>query len=144
MYMGTGGRGVANSPSVMFAHQVDCVGCHITPTIAPEDVAFKGQTFKTTAKSCSACHDESYEGILDSWKEELAKSLSELEPKLTRAGNLITASGRKNGQALALYNDAKYNYYFVRDAKGAHNIDYATALLKKADENLERTLTLLK
>ncbi len=144
MYLGRGGKGVANSPSAMFAHQVDCAGCHITPTIPPEDVAFKGQTFKTTVKSCSACHDESYEGLLDSWKEELASSLNELEPKLTRTGNLLVASGGKNSQALALYQDAQYNYYFVRDAKGVHNFDYAAALLKKADENLDRALALLK
>lgn len=142
MYMGRGGRGVADSPSAMFAHQVDCKGCHIVPSIPPEDVAFKGQTFKTTPISCGGCHDQSYGAILAMWKEEAKTSLENLAAKLLDAEK---AQGLKNHpQAARLIKDAKYNYYFVKDAKGVHNFDYATALLKKAEENLDQALTLLK
>ncbi|MBI5700513.1 cytochrome c3 family protein [Candidatus Saganbacteria bacterium] len=141
MYMGIGGKGVSDQPSPMFTHQVDCAGCHITPTIAPDDVLFKGQTYKTTQKSCSGCHAEAYESVLDSWKEQMDKSLNEIESKLAKAKDILAAYEEKQDKkyikSLTLYNEAKYNYYFVKDAKGVHNIDYAEALLKKAGEDLD-------
>ena len=133
MYMGVSGKGVPNSPSAMFTHQVDCKGCHIVPSIPPEDVRFKGQTYKTTKKSCGGCHDEGYGSILDGWKNDLEISLKQIEAKLARAEKLKVRDP-------ALFNEAKYNYYFVKDARGVHNIDYAGALLKKAEENLDRIL----
>lgn len=148
MYMGISGKGVGKMPSIMFSRQVDCTGCHRIPTIAPEDVQFKGQTYKTTQKSCSGCHDANYESILDGWKEELAKSLDQLGAKLKQVEKSLASypdkQDKKYMKGSALLNDVKYNYYFVRDAKGIHNIDYAEALLKKADEDLDAIVSLLK
>ena len=142
IYMGKGGRGVADSPSAMFTHQVDCKGCHIVPSIPPEDVAFRGQTFKTPQISCGGCHDESYGSILDTWKEELKNALGKTAAKLQAAEK---AEGLKNNpQAAGLIKDARYNYYFVKDARGVHNFDYAAALLKKADENLDKAISIRK
>lgn len=143
MYMGIGGKGVANSPSAMFSHQVDCKGCHIVPSIPTEDVKFRGQTFKTTQISCKGCHDESYGSILDTWKEDLKNSLKKIADKLQQVEKLM-AERQLNAKANNLLAEAKYNYYFVRDAKGAHNFDYASALLKKAEENLDKALSILK
>lgn len=143
MYMGTGGKGIKDSPSVMFTHQVDCRGCHIVPSILPEDVRFQGQTFKTTQISCKGCHDESYGSILDTWKEDLKRSLKKTADKLQQADKLLAAK-KHDPKASNLHNEAKYNYSFVKDSKGVHNVDYAKALLKKADDNLDIINSILK
>ena len=113
------------------------------PTIPSEDVQFKGQTYKTTQVSCSGCHDESYGSILDSWKDDLNTSLKKIAAKLAEADKLLAAKKHNAGDG-NLFNEAKYNYYFVKDAKGVHNIDYAQALLKKAEEDLDRINSTLK
>jgi nitrate/TMAO reductase-like tetraheme cytochrome c subunit len=148
MYMGLGGKGIPDSPSSMFSHQVDCKGCHIVPTISADDVKFRGQTYKTTQISCSGCHDESYSSILDMWKEEMANALAATAPKLEQTKKALDAyqnnKDAKYLEAKRLYADAKYNYSFVKDAKGVHNFEYAAALLKKSEEDLDKIISILK
>jgi len=139
MYMGIGGKGTPNKPSKMFSSQVDCKGCHIVPSILPEDIKFRGQTYKTTEISCQGCHDSSYSSILEMWKSDISSSLTRIGQKLNQA-NLIIIQNNKKDKLYTLYKDAEYNYHFVKDSKGAHNYEYAQELLKKAEDNLDKVI----
>jgi nitrate/TMAO reductase-like tetraheme cytochrome c subunit len=136
LYSGTGGKGVPDQPSVMFLAKVDCTACHI-------DLSGKGKfspggyTYKPVEAACLHCHGKEYEGILDEWKRTIDK-------KLRVVGNLIEETkfyvkNRDVGEVKRkLLEEAIYNYELVKWGKGVHNIEYADALLNKAEENLKK------
>jgi len=149
MYMGVGGRGVESMPSPMFTAQVDCIGCHVSQSLKEKAQGglFDGFTLKPSEEGCISCHGKDYKGMLDEWKKGIKDSLGNLEPVLLRVESIVNSIDKTNlkfAEAAKLVNDARYNYDFVKYAKGVHNVDYAEALLRKAMENLKRAEELLR
>lgn len=136
MYLGKGGKRVAPHRSEMSARQVDCRACHVVNENAP-DSEFTGATLKTKDIACMACHGVEYKDILDNWNRTMETLLA--ETGRLAAGAEAAKKGwnlEKNDLVIArgLLGDAVYNYKFVKNAKGVHNIHYSRELLEKANE----------
>jgi len=132
MYEGRGGRGVPEMPSPMHLALVGCQSCH--------DIK-EGRTFKASEAVCIKCHDKKYAGLVDLWKKELGDALKAVDPRLKEAQNILSqasAGAPDPGRLKDLYNDAMYNYDFVRSSTGIHNIYYSAKLLEKANIDLDK------
>jgi len=147
MYMGAAGRGVENTPSRMFAAQVSCDGCHTQIETVKGTHLLGDRSFKADKRSCVACHTTGYDEILDVWKSEINKILNELNPRISLASETFESS-RKSGTGFAkakvLIEDAKYNYRFVAEGRGIHNIEYAAKLAKASNDMIDEAMKLMK
>ena len=141
MFMGEGGRGVATTPSHMFIFRLDCLACHVLPKGAEMGGGRNGRTFVAAEKACTHCHGNQYKGMLKDWKDTFDVLLTDIEPKLNAARQVLKKSGKAEGKkqdARKLYEDARYNVDFVKVGKGVHNPFYAAELIQVADSNLNR------
>ncbi len=137
MYKGVGGRAVADTPSIMPG--LKCPSCHTEP--APPK--------KPGSDSCTKCHKDTYSGILTSWQKTVDKKLAETAELLGRVKEEksklegVTVGGEA---ASELYENAKYNYNFVKDdgTRGGHNQKYANSMLKQSQADLEAILEALE
>ena len=136
LYKGTGGKSDIDMPSPMYLAQVDCIGCHIVSNghgahaKKPVDV-----TYTASESACLKCHDENYKGMLDEWKAAINESVSALEPSFTSAESIfeqLTGNEPDYSRLKHLYNDARYNYDFVKSSSGLHNIYYSAHLLQNS------------
>lgn len=125
MQLGKGAKDVAGEPSLMWAADVRCEGCHTG--------AESGQ-FRPTSDTCTNCHDSDYVDIFNDWAKETKERIEEL--KITRADLeqlLKDADKRKRttAEAWKRYEKALYNFRLVRNdgTHGVHNIEYARAIL---------------
>jgi hypothetical protein len=84
MYIGTGGAGVADTPSRMFAAQVSCEGCH-TRAVHVGTPEFAEASLEAERRSCVTCHGPGYDLMLDDWTREAGHLTKALEPELERA-----------------------------------------------------------
>lgn len=142
IYEGRGGRGVPQMPSPMYLAQVDCVGCHIVEKKEEESKhKLNGKTFKASEAGCIKCHGDRYAGLVSDWKQELEVAIKALEPRINEAQNIlsgISADAPNYAYLKNLYDDAHYNYNFVRLSTGIHNIYYSAKLLENANDNLDK------
>lgn len=147
MYMGTGGRGVPDSPDVMFIAQVDCVGCHIIPKGVMESLNFNGKNRTAGNISCISCHGNDYDGLIDIWKEDIKSNLKTSKELLAEVESNVVSLTTKDENSMMeinrLLKDAKFNIHFVEFANGIHNPDYASSLLQVAKEYLEKVKELI-
>src|SRR5574341_629318 len=134
MYLGVGGKGSPNIPSHMYTARVDCVACHIAPKA--EDAhrtQFTGRTFEASEVACISCPGKQYAGMLDTWKRTMDTMLVDLKPKLDGARKAVAGAAkdvRALPEAKRLLEVADFNYDFVENGKGVHNIFYAADLLQ--------------
>jgi len=141
MYMGTGAKGVPDTPSRMFSAQVSCNGCHTRSVEVKESgVSFPGESKRTAERqSCVACHGKRYDLMLDDWVLESRKLVAGMEG-IVRAGKSAVGSGAttdgKRSQARALVADAQSNLDFLRAGRGAHNIEYALKIVRVGFEQV--------
>jgi len=145
LYMGIGGRGVPETPAVMFLAQVDCVACHtkFTPDVLPP--AFGEQTAKPNEEMCVACHGEFGKVSLNAWKNQLQKAIEETEPLIARAQDKLLGLPKDfpNRDALARkLEDAQYNFHLVVKGKGIHNVPYSLKLLEYARKASSEVISL--
>jgi len=147
MYMGAAGKGVENTPSRMFAAQVACDGCHTQVETVKGTHILGDKSFKADKRSCIACHTTGYDEMLDVWENEINKILSELGPRISIATEALKSSG-KTGTDLSkgklFIEDAKYNYKFVSEGRGVHNVEYAVKLLKASNDMLDEAMKIVK
>ncbi len=135
MYMGTGARGVPDTPSRMFSAQVSCNGCHTRSVeIREAGVSFPGEKkLEPERKSCVACHGKKYDLMMDDWVRESRVLVADME-KIVAAGRAAVGSGPSKakglGGARALVADARANLDFLRAGRGPHNIEYAYKIVK--------------
>lgn len=135
MYMGTGARGVPDTPSRMFSAQVACDGCHTKSVETRESgVAAPGERkLAAERQSCVVCHGKNYDRMLDDWIGQSRAMAAELS-RLVSAGRAAVAeasvSGKRLAEAKALVADAKANLDFLQAGRGAHNIEYAYRILR--------------
>ncbi|HEY4717053.1 MAG TPA: NapC/NirT family cytochrome c [bacterium] len=144
LYMGTGGMGVKDMPSPMFLARVDCIGCHILPKEAAAKSMFSGQTIKATEAGCLYCHGIDYKGIMNDWMATVSGHMNRVKVSLDEVQDKIKASGVAAAGAKKLFNDAMFNYNLVYYGRGVHNIEYATELLAKAEENLNKAKEMIE
>jgi len=143
MYEGQGGKGVSEMPSPMSLAHVDCLACHIVEEKKEEESEprFRGKTFKASEAGCVKCHGEKYAGLVNDWKSELRNALEAIEPRLREAQNILSQTS-VDAPDLAylkrLYDDARYNYDFVRFSTGIHNIYYSARLLENVNDDLDK------
>lgn len=145
LYRGTGGRGVSDSPSVMFRTQVDCISCHDFPEHSSDMALVSGQTFRAAQAACTKCHGEQYKDKLAEWKVAIDKNLAEAQTAAKQAAeslkNIDALPAPKQLELRQLFDDAQHNIELVRIGRGVHNMTYATALLHVAIDNCEKIVT---
>jgi hypothetical protein len=141
MYMGSGAKGVPDTPSRMFSAQVACDGCHTKSVEVRESgVSFPGEKKLTAERnSCVACHGKKYDLMLDDWIRESRAMTAEME-RIVAAGQAAVGSGQSKSKSLAnartLVADARANLNFMKAGRGAHNIEYAYRILKTGHEQV--------
>ncbi len=131
MNLGIDGAGVEDTPNYMYPDSATCTDCHVE-----ED------NWKMTPAVCADCHgDESYGSMMTEWQDDTQALIDEVGPLVEDLGRAVD-NARKRGRdvtkATELYEDALANYDFVVNdgSKGAHNVEYAAALLNAAKEKL--------
>ncbi len=132
MYLGSGGLGVADTPSRMFAAQVSCDGCHtrVVQSGAPE---FKEASREAQRQSCVACHGPRYDLMLDDWRAAMAQMTQEVGIEVDRAEARVKQAGSGRlaaSEARVLLEKARTNYDFLKYGRGVHNVEYAVKLAK--------------
>ncbi|MBI5360406.1 MAG: hypothetical protein HZA48_07465 [Planctomycetes bacterium] len=140
MFNGQGGFDVKDSPDVM--SDLNCSDCHSKMS--------EGHTVEKTKASCGDCHDPKYAEYVDDWQkktvviiEETSKLLNECKEQFQKASGL---PAEKTNEIIALLVKAEANLQLVLHDRsdGAHNPNYAGALLFAADEKLRKVKELLK
>ncbi len=139
LYSGRGGQGVPDKPGPMFQAGVDCIGCHNdpSPVVSPD---FKGRTLTTVKQRCVECHnDERYGDILDKWKGFIKTRLQAVGEKMEK-GEKKVGPKPEDPKMNKLYQEARYNYFFVKQSPGVHNVGYSKSLLEAAENKLDSIL----
>jgi len=142
LFLGTGGRDVADTPNPMFASGLNCQACHVFhQNLGSFQPA--GETFTAGAASCEPCHGAGYGGLLAAWSDSTQKRLNlvgrdirQVEKELARVDS-TTESGKK---ALEVLENARFNYQLVEYGKSVHNITYSDKLLLAARQDLQKAL----
>ncbi len=146
MYVGLGGRGTPMIPSHMFQVRVECVACHIVPKQEEGAAKIVGQTFRPTEQACVNCHGEKYRGMLQRWRDTLARMREIAASKLAAARTALETADPKNPKlprARKLVGDGDFNVQFVALGRGVHNVFYAADLLKLSNSWADEALALL-
>jgi hypothetical protein len=145
LYAGTGGRGVEDMPSAMFLAQVDCIGCHLDQTTYGEEFVMKGSTLKPTVEGCVDCHGEMGRDIFNFWNASLSNQVSITDKLLEQAHREMDRHSAASVpyEAVQRLEDAEFNRNFVKYGKGIHNLNYALALLQKADADAQSCIDIL-
>ncbi len=133
LYMGVGGRGIADMPSKMFLAQVDCIACHsnFAPEVLPPE--FGELTAKPSTDTCVKCHGEFGKVSFNAWTSELTSAVNSTEPLIKRAEAKLAQIPKNSDIYLELerkLDDARYNYHLVVKGKGIHNVPYSLKLLE--------------
>ncbi len=141
MYLGVGAKGAPDTPSRMFAAQINCIGCH-TKVVTQGGAAFLGQGNKTAdPRACAACHDARYIPMVDRWKSE-GKALVAEASRLARLGSSLAAESRGSADARKIARDLDFNARFLEQGHPVHNIEYAIKVVQ-ASEKMAAKLSVL-
>lgn len=143
MYMGVGAKGVPDTPSLMFATQVACEGCHMRSVEKTGLSRNRSENIEIIRKSCVSCHGKSYAGMVDTWIREIDRVWQDVLQFVNFADNIVKGYPKKDRryrEARDLLDDAKYNLAFVRDGKGSHNVHYALRILATSWEQASLSL----
>jgi hypothetical protein len=135
MYMGTGVSGVPDIPSRMFAAQVTCDGCH-THRVPAGASEFGEESLEAERASCVACHGRGYDLMLDDWIRVVGGAVEKVGDDLKETGSAAQSPGA-TPEIEALLQDATYDYDFVKEGRGVHNVEYAVRLLKRTEDILD-------
>lgn len=148
-YRGSGGFGVPDSPSLMFATNVDCIACHRKGEESQAALHTTKYVERAMGEACVDCHGEGYDDMLEHWKTILSRAENETNQRIFNGQKLLydleksrgASSDFKKGQNLL--NEARHNYSFVLLGKGVHNIEYAFKLLNAANNKTEQALAVI-
>lgn len=146
IYLGSGGQGVPDTPSRMFAAQVSCDGCHTraVTTGAPE---FREANMEAQRQSCVTCHGPGYDLMLDDWRLAMNQITDEVGAEVDRAeASLRRASGGRRDltQARLLVEKARHNQDFLKFGRGVHNVEYAVKLAKATNGFIDQAQSQLQ
>lgn len=136
MYLGVGAKGTPDTPSRMFAAQINCIGCH-TQVTTQGGASFLGQGSKSAdPRACAACHDARYIPMVDRWKAQ-GRALTEEAKRLAREGAAL-AAGSKSPEAKQLAQDLEFNAKFLEQGHPVHNIEYAVRVVQGSGKLLSQ------
>jgi hypothetical protein len=127
IFMGTGGIGVSDSPSIHSSIMKDgCVYCH-TPSMKSETGEEISHTFEANTAVCSTCHPDP------------AATLAQAKEKIsTQSTELTKLLDEYTDKASETFKNAKFNFDLVRIGEsGAHNLKYSISLLEYSKSLLE-------
>src|SRR4030043_946701 len=149
LYRGSGGFGVPDSPSLMFATNVDCIACHRKGEESQAALHTTKYAERALGEACVDCHGEGYDDTLKHWKTLLSRAENETNQRIFNVQKVLydleksrgASSDFKKGQNLL--NEARHNYNFVLLGKGVHNIEYAFKLLNAANNKTEQALAVI-
>lgn len=148
MYLGKGGIGAEGNPFRMFQSHIDCSGCHSAKR-AKNTAYSSGFDFKAIEAACVDCHGQGFDQMLQNWERLLKTAQARTEGYVQRAESAVQGASapvknsEKGRKADALLGEARYNYSFVKMAKGIHNIEYALKLLNVADKKAVEAINLV-
>lgn len=132
LYVGIGGKGVPPQPAAMYLAGVRCESCHI--------VSHEGRQLASDV-SCMSCHGAQFAKIYQDWYETLSQRLQMTRALLTRVQDILIAlEGLVPPSAKQLLLQAQENVRLVEHGRALHNPGYASALLWRAYEDLQRVL----
>jgi nitrate/TMAO reductase-like tetraheme cytochrome c subunit len=146
LYRGTGGIGIPDSPSLMFATNVDCIACHRKGEESQTALHTSGYVDKALGEACVDCHGEGFDDTLKQWKTLLSKAEAESNERIFNVQKALFDLEKNGGatpalkKAQHLLNEARHNYSLVLLGKGVHNIEYAFKLLNAANNKTEQAL----
>jgi nitrate/TMAO reductase-like tetraheme cytochrome c subunit len=138
MNLGLQGRGVDQVAGYMYPDETDCIDCHL-----------EENDYKMNPQVCVDCHDdEDMRDALADWQSATVSALADLETELKKIETAISEArkvGRDVTGAEDLFREAYHNYQMVwyDGSKGAHNVDYAEALLSVSQEKLKLAAEML-
>lgn len=127
LYMGVGGKGLADVPSRMFAAKVSCEGCHTAGAGAAKKVSYEEHR-----QACVRCHGEGYDLMLDDWMREMKNALDYVAPLERSANNILASldqSNPRDAETAEFIRDALANIDLARSGIGAHNAEYAIKMI---------------
>ncbi|MBI2503018.1 MAG: NapC/NirT family cytochrome c [Candidatus Latescibacteria bacterium] len=139
MYLGRGGRGVADRPSGMFNAQVSCAGCHPTGHAVSDTQEDRRQAQR---QACVECHGPGYDRMAEDWRRELGALVGELGGELERGEAELRR--RPHAEPQQWLEQARHNYDLVHTGKGAHNVEYALTLLQAVTRDVDRSMERLR
>jgi hypothetical protein len=142
LYRGTGARGVEDMPSAMSAAHVQCIACH--QHLGGLEGHAPRSTYEAGEQACIDCHGEDAEGMLASWREDMAEAVKQAAADLAKAEEAAKALTRAEArqEATKLLDDARHNLDLVRYGRGAHNLEYAEAVLDAVRSSAARIVQL--
>lgn len=147
LYRGTGGIGVPDSPSLMFATNVDCIACHRRGEESRAALQTTQYVERAIGEACVDCHGEGFDDTLKQWKKLLSSAENETNQRIFNVQKILSEKTKDGAPAFKraqnLLNEARHNYSFVLLGKGAHNIEYAFKLLNAANSKTEQVLAIL-
>ncbi len=136
MYIGMGGKGIPDpQPAPMFIAQVDCIGCHTSDARFKTGISSESVS-KADESACIECHPSGGLDIFNHWERTISEMMPLLEKKLIQAQGVIARTASDNPKRAEMqkkFDDAKYNYDFIRAGNPIHNIDYAQDLVDKSN-----------
>lgn len=130
MYIGSGGQGVGDIPSRMFAAQVSCDGCH-TRAVSIGTPEFAETSLEAQRQSCVDCHGKNFDLMLDDWLREMERLEKHIEPEVDGATETLRRLERTDADVTAarlLVEKARHNFDFLKFGRGVHNVEYALRL----------------
>ena len=146
MYIGSGGRGLPDIPSRMFAAQVSCDGCH-TRAVHIGTPEFEETSLEAQRQSCVTCHGEDYDLMLDDWFREMDHLEKNFQPELERVQAVLQRLEQTDAdltEARLLVEKAEHNYDFLKFGRGVHNVEYAVRMIQAAAGYLDRAMSLMQ
>jgi hypothetical protein len=149
LYRGSGGIGVPDSPSLMFATNVDCIACHRKGEESQAALHTTKYAEKAMGEACVDCHGEGFDDALKQWKSFLSKVENETNQRIFNVQRSLydfekTAGGSGEfKKAQNLLNEARHNYSLVLLGKGVHNVEYAMKLLNVANNRTEQAMGII-
>jgi nitrate/TMAO reductase-like tetraheme cytochrome c subunit len=143
LYRGSGGIGVPDSPSLMFATNVDCVACHRKSSESQAALHTTRYAERAIEEACVDCHGEGFDDTLRTWREILSKAEKETIQRISDTQKMLndfekTARRSELRKAQNLLNEARHNHSLVLLGKGVHNIEHAIKLLNVANKKSEQ------
>ncbi|MCP4767459.1 MAG: cytochrome C [Gammaproteobacteria bacterium] len=135
---------ISGDPHLMFEVNTNCMGCHLKKTRS------KGHDVRTASgETCAACHTEKHIAMLDKWKDQVGREISDAEEVETEAQQLLVELGdnlnvEQLKQVEAMIAKGSELVNIVRFGNGVHNKKYSIGIIDGAFGYFEDSIELLE
>jgi nitrate/TMAO reductase-like tetraheme cytochrome c subunit len=107
-------------PDIMFENGITCMSCH-----SSADHSYSSD--QANNATCTPCHDASYLGLAQMWKEAFSQRIARMEKEITN----LKPHPRKE--------DAIHDLTALRDGGAWHNPKYSEEILNRVEEVIAET-----